>query len=86
MDKHILSTFNLNKAKPFSIIKPFNGSLTFHVRSSLAASEKNILDDFEEWHLPKKEKPKKALIPLSASEYRNLSLLCTFAKAKKDLA
>jgi len=47
---------------------------------------KNILDDFEEWHLPKKEKPKKALIPLSASEYRNLSLLCTFAKAKKDLA
>jgi hypothetical protein len=38
------------------------------------------------WHLPKKEKPKKALIPLSASEYSNLSLLSTFTKTKKDLA
>jgi hypothetical protein len=35
---------------------------------------KNILDDYEEWHFPKKEKPKKGLIPLSAYEYRNLSL------------
>jgi len=35
---------------------------------------KNIFDDYEKWHFPKKEKPKKALIPLSASEYRNLSL------------
>ena len=43
MDKHILSTFNLNKAKTLSIIKPFNGSLTFHVRSSLAASEQKYM-------------------------------------------
>jgi hypothetical protein len=54
--------------------------------------KKNILEDHEDmvsiqkWHLHKKEKPKKALLPLSASEYRNLSLLITFTKTKKDLA
>jgi hypothetical protein len=44
---------------------------------------KNIVEAYEEWHLRKKEKPKKALIPLSASEYRNLSLLIPLQKRKR---
>jgi len=32
----------LNKAKTFSVIKPFHGSLTLHDHSSLLAVGKNI--------------------------------------------
>jgi hypothetical protein len=44
------------------------------------------MENYEGWYSRKKEKPKKVQTPLSASGYRNLSLLSTFTKTKKDLA
>jgi hypothetical protein len=71
MNKNILAAFHLNKAKPFSIIKPFHGSLTLHDDASLAGSEQKYM---KKWNLYKNKKPKKEWIPLSASQHHNLSL------------